>query len=50
MSCSVLLEEVRWLSETRPALMPCKKKSSRLERLEVTSRKNGGHVVEGDSR
>ena len=48
--CSVLSEEIRWLSELRPALMPCKKKSSRLERLEVMSRKNGGHVVEGDSR
>ena len=49
-SCSVLSEEIRWLSETRPALMPCKKKISRLERLEVMSRRNGGHVVEGDSR
>ena len=39
-----------WLSETRPALMPRKKKSSRLERLEVICRRNGGHVVEGDSR
>ena len=49
-SCSVLSEEIRWLSETRPALMPYKKKSSRLERLEVISRRNGGHVVEGDLR
>ena len=30
--------------------MPCKKKSSHLERLETISRRNGGHVVEGDSR
>ena len=49
-SCSVLSEEIRWLFETRPALMPCNKTSSRLERLEVMSRRNGGHVVEGDSR
>ena len=49
-SRSVLSEEIRWLSETRLALMPCEKKSSRLERLEVISRRNGGHVVEGDSR
>ena len=49
-SCSVLSKEIRWLSETRPALMPCKKKSSCLERLEVMSRRNRGHVVEGDSR
>ena len=49
-SCSVLSEEIRWLSETRPTLMPCKKKSSRLEQLEVMSRGNGGYVVEGDSR
>ena len=49
-SCSVLAEEIRWLPETKPALMPCKKKSSRLERLEMISRRNGGHVVEGDSR
>ena len=49
-SCSVLPEELRCLSETRPGLMPCKKKSSRPERLEVISRRNGGHVVEGDSR
>ena len=49
-SCSVLSEEIRWLSETRPALVPCKKKSSRLERLEVMSRRNGDHIVEGDSR
>ena len=49
-SCSVLSEEIRLLSETRPALMLCKKKSSRLERLEVISRRSGGRVVEGDSR
>ena len=49
-SCSVLSEKIRWLSEKRPALMPCKKNSSRLERVEVISRRNGGHVVEGDSR
>ena len=50
MSCNVSSEEICWLSETRPALMPCKKKSSCLERLEVISRRNGGHVVKGDSR
>ena len=49
-SCGILSEEICWLSETRPALMPCKIKSSRLERLEVISRRNGGHVVEGDTR
>ena len=49
-SCSVLSEEISWLSEIRPTLIPRKKKSSRLEWLEVMSQKNGGHVVEGDSR
>ena len=48
-SCSVLPEEIRWLSETRLPLILRKKKSSLLERLEVISRRNGGHVVEGDS-
>ena len=39
-SCSVSSEEIRWLSETRPALMLCKKKSSRLVGgTEVTSSK-----------
>ena len=49
-SCSILSEDIRWLPETRPVLLPCKKKSSRLERLEVISRMERGHVVEGDSR
>ena len=45
-----LSEEIRRLSEPRSALMPCKKKSSSLERLEVMGRRNGSHVVEGDLR
>ena len=49
-SCSVLSREIRWLSETRPALMRCKKKPSCLERLKVISQRHVGHVVEGDSR
>ena len=39
-----------WFSETRPALIPRKKKLSRLERLEAICRRNGGHVVESDAR
>ena len=49
-SCSGFSEEIHWLSEKRPALMPCKKNSSRLERLEMISQRNGGHVVKDDSR
>ena len=41
-SCSVFSEETRWFSETRPALMSCKKKSSRLERLEVIGKGANG--------
>ena len=49
-SFSDLSEEIRWLSETRLALIPCKQTSSRLEWLEVMSRRNRGHIIEGDSR
>ena len=44
-------EEIRWLSEARPALkMPCQEKPCRLERLDATGGMNRGHADNGGSR
>ena len=49
-SCSVFLEEIRWLFEARPALVLCQKKSRCRERSEATGETNGGQAIDGGSR